>query len=434
MPASARAMALDALLATVGDGRMLDDALETALAGDADARERALARELAFGVCRWWVRLAACRDRLLRRPLKARDLDVAMILALGLYQLEYSRIPAHAAVAESVALAKARGKPWAGGLVNAVLRRFVREREACLDAVDADPCARLAHPRWLLDALRAAWPRDWQRIAAANNQRGPMTLRVNARRQTREQALARLAAAGIAAAPTAHARDGVVLAQPCDVSALPGFAAGELSVQDEAAQLAADLLAPAPGERFLDACAAPGGKLAHVIEREPALATAVAVERDARRTQRLCGTLARLALAADVVTGDAGETSRWWDGTPFECILLDAPCSATGVIRRHPDIKLHRTRGDLARLTLTQRALLESLWRLLARGGRLLYATCSVMPEENAEIVARFLDDHADARSPALQVTWGVPAPPGRQILPGEAGMDGFYYALLAKR
>jgi 16S rRNA (cytosine967-C5)-methyltransferase len=430
----ARGAALDALLATLSRGRFLDEALALACASLPAPRERSLARELAYGTCRFWFRLAAIRDHLLERPLKARDADIGAIIALGIYQLEYLRIPAYAGVAASVELARTRGKRWAGGLVNAVLRRFLRERSACLAAVDRDDTARLAHPQWLLDALARAWPAHREAIAHANNSPGPMSLRVNTRRLTREQALARLADADIAAHALPFARDGLVLHRPRDVAQIPGFADGDFSVQDEAAQLAADLLDAAPGQRLLDACAAPGGKLAHVLERVPDLGAAHAVERDPARVQRLRETVARLGLDARVITGDAGTPQAWWDGRPYDRILLDAPCTATGVIRRHPDIKLLRVACDPQRMAVAQYALLEAVWPLLARGGRLLYATCSVMPEENSGPVKRLLAAHADATAPDLQMACGVPAPPGRQILPGEAGMDGFYYALLAKR
>lgn len=430
----ARSAALDALLATVIHGRFLDEALVTTCAKLPAPRERALARELAYGTCRFWIRLAAIRDQLLERPMKARDADIGAIIALGIYQLEYLRIPAYAGVAASVELAHTRGKRWAGGLVNAVLRRFLRERTACLAVADRDDAARLAHPQWLLDALGRAWPAHREAIAHANNTPGPMSLRVNTRRLTRKQALARLAVAGLDAHPLPFAHDGLVLDKARDVAQIPGFADGDFSVQDQAAQLAADLLDVAPGQRLLDACAAPGGKLAHVLERVPDLGAAHAVERDPARVQRLHDTLTRLGLDAQVITGDAGTPGTWWDGRVYDRILLDAPCTATGVIRRHPDIKLLRDASDPGRMAGVQFALLEAMWPLLARGGRLLYATCSVMPEENSGPVNRLLAAHADATAPDLQMACGVPAPPGRQILPGEAGMDGFYYALLAKR
>ena len=431
-----RGAALAALVATVVRERLLDDALAEPLSRLPDDRERALARELAFGTCRFWFRLAAIRDGLLQRPLRTRDADVGVLIALGLYQLVYSRIPSHAAVAQTVALTAQLDKSWARGLVNALLRRFDRERDARLRAADEDPQALHAHPSWLLRALREAWPDDWQSVVAANNRPGPLTLRVNRRRTSRDASLAALAAQGVPAEPCTYSAEGIRLATPRDVAAIPGFAEGDLSVQDEASQLACGLLAPEPGTRLLDACAAPGGKLAHLLECTPGLGGAVAVERDPGRVQRLEQTLDRLGLSreASTIVADAAEPERWWDGTPFDRILLDAPCSATGVIRRHPDIKLHRRAQDPAARGRLQGRLLEALWPLLARGGRLLYATCSVMPDENAAPVRRFLSGTADAEALAPDVAWGRATPPGRQVLPGDAGMDGFYYALLAKR
>jgi 16S rRNA (cytosine967-C5)-methyltransferase len=429
----AREAALQALLDVLVRGRFLDDALERCLANVSDARERGLARELAYGVCRYWFRLDALGVQLLDRPLKARDKDVAAILALGLYQLEFSRVAPHAAVSETVALCGGIRKQWASGLVNAVLRRFQRERARCVQSAEQSPVARYAHPAWLLDDLRKAWPDHWQDMVSANNAQAAMTLRVNLARSSREQALQMLAAEGVPARATRHSSAGIVLEQPRDVSLLPGFEDGLLSVQDEAAQLSASLLQVESGSRFLDACSAPGGKLAHVLETTVQV-NATALERDAARTRRTAATLDRLHLTARLCNTDACDVSSWWDGVPFERILLDAPCSATGVIRRHPDIKLHRRREDVTTLAATQTGLLEALWPVLARDGRLLYATCSVMPEENASVVTRFASAHGDVELVQPDVTWGVPATAGRQVLPGEAGMDGFYYALLVKR
>jgi len=411
----ARRAALQALRDTITHGQFLDAALDAALRGVEDVRERSLARELSYGVCRFWFRLSAWRDALLQHKLKDKDLDVGILINLGLYQLEYSRIPAHAAVA------------------NAVLRRFIRERDQCLISSDAQPETRLAHPPWLVSALRDAWPDHWQGILAANNAQATMTLRVNTRHGSRAQAIEHLATHAIIAEPTRWCGEGLVLREPRDVGALPGFADGMFSVQDESAQLAAQLLAVCPGQRFLDACAAPGGKFAHVLEKTPRIGHALALDRDAKRAQRIEQTLHRLGLDGHVVTADARDVGRWWDGVPFDRILVDAPCSALGVIRRHPDIKLHRNGADIETLADGQLALLDALWPLLARDGRLLYATCSVMPAENSAPVRRFLRTHTDAHAIDLDVDWGLAAPPGRQILPGQDGMDGFYYALLAR-
>ncbi len=427
-PAAARALAR-----LLRDGASLDTALPDALATVAPG-ERALVSELCYGTLRWHPRLVALSARLLHRPPRARDSDVAALLLLGLYQLQQMRVPPHAAVAETVAGAEALGKRWACGLLNAALRRYLREREALEAAVDADPAAALAHPAWLLERLRDAWPDRWRSIAEANNRRAPMALRVNLARQDRAAYLARLRDAGRAAEPIPHTATGLALAEPCDVDDLPGFADGDVSVQDGAAQLAAPLLAPPPGARVLDACAAPGGKSAALLERRPAPGTLVAIDRSPERLTRLHATLARIGARATVCAADAGDPAGWWDGVPFDAVLLDAPCSGSGVIRRHPDIKLLRRADDLPRLAAEQARLLSALWPLVAPGGCLLYATCSVLPDENDKQIRDFLAAHTDAEEDEIDADWGHPCRHGRQILPGEDGMDGFYYARLRRR
>ncbi|NIR27971.1 MAG: 16S rRNA (cytosine(967)-C(5))-methyltransferase RsmB [Gammaproteobacteria bacterium] len=432
-PASARAAAVETLVRVLAHGRSLTDCLGAELGTRTDPDERALARELCFGVIRWYPRLDAIARELLARPVRRRDQDVHLLILMGLYQLLYTRIPPHAAVAETVAVAAARGKPWARVLVNGVLRRFQRERERILSRSERAPEAVYAHPAWLIEAIREAWSEHWQSILHENNRRPPMSLRVNARRSQRDAYLGSLSHAGIDAHPIAHTSHGVILTEPRDVSKLPGFAAGLVSVQDGAAQLAPELLALAPGQRVLDACAAPGGKTTHILEREPHLAEVVCVERDPARMGLIEDNLARLGLAAGLVCADAGEPGRWWNGEPFHRILLDVPCTATGVIRRHPDIKIHRRASDLPKLAAEQARLLAALWPLLAPGGLLLYATCSVLPQENHIQVERFLETGPDAVVAELSTAWGHPCACGRQILPGEDEMDGFYYALLRK-
>jgi 16S rRNA (cytosine967-C5)-methyltransferase len=429
-----RVVALGAMTAVLGRGRSLSSALEAEAAPLEDPRERALARELAFGVFRWLPRLDAILSCLLKRPLKAKDMDLRAVMLLGLYQLLFTRIPSHAAVSESVALCRRIGKPWSEGLVNAVLRRFQRERAHILHRIDEDEAARYAHPAWLIQAVRRSWPDAWERILEAGNAQAPMTLRVNARLRTRDDYLGSLKAAGLAAAAAPYSSHGLTLRHPVEATALPGFADGAVSVQDAAAQLAAPLLEVRPGQRVLDACAAPGGKTAHLLESEPNLAALVALEKDARRVPLLRGTLARLGLSCRVVHGDAASPRSWWDGKPFDRILIDAPCSATGVIRRHPDIKHHRRQSDVDALVSVQRGLLEALWPLLAQGGLVLYATCSILPQENQQQVQEFVESRSEAAACPIESEWGRAVGPGRQILPGDQGMDGFYYARLAKR
>jgi 16S rRNA (cytosine967-C5)-methyltransferase len=430
---TARSAALQALLAVTRDGETLSQAVPRAVAGLPDARERALAQELAYGVLRWQPRLDAVLLALLIRPLRQGELTLRLVLLLGLYQRLYTRVPPHAALAETIELLGRSGKAWARALATAIFRRLDRETDPVLARADRDPAARHAHPMWLVDTLRRAWPEEWEGILRASNERPPLTVRVSLRRSSREAFAAVLAAAGLAARPTPHAPAGLVVEPAVDTRDLPGFTEGLCSVQDAAAQLAAPLLALAPGLRVLDACAAPGGKTAHILESEPGLAELVAVEREPRRLALLQETLGRLGLVARCLAADAARPQSWWDGPPFDRILLDAPCSATGVIRRHPDIKWRLRSDDLPGLASEQARLLEGLWPLLARGGRLLYATCSILPEENEHQLARFLTAHPEARSVALDVAWGRPRGAGRQTLPGESGMDGFYYALIRR-
>ncbi|GIX31660.1 MAG: ribosomal RNA small subunit methyltransferase B [Porticoccaceae bacterium] len=394
--------------------------------------EASLLRELCYGTLRHHEALAALLARLLHRPRKRLDPEVEALLLVGLYQLRELALPAHAAVHRTVDATAALGKPWARGLVNALLRRYQRERAALEEAIAALPAARTLHPDWLRERIAAAWGERAEAIFAANNARPPMTLRVNRRRTSREAYLERLAAADIAARPAPLAPEGIYLAEPREVAALPGFAEGWASVQDEGAQLAAHLLAPAGGERILDACAAPGGKSCHLLEIA-APRELVALDLDGERLRRLAENLARLGLSATLLAADAADLASWWDGTPFDRVLLDVPCTGTGVIRRHPDIRLLRRPEDVPPLAAAQARLLENLWRVLRPGGTLLYATCSVLPEENDAVVAAFAARHADCRVVPIAAPWGLPTAQGRQLLPAADGSDGFYYALLEK-
>ncbi|WP_404439121.1 16S rRNA (cytosine(967)-C(5))-methyltransferase RsmB [Stutzerimonas chloritidismutans] len=398
-----------------------------------DARDRGLTQELAFGTARWQPRLAGLAERLLQKPFKAADRDVEALLLVGLYQLFYTRIPPHAAIGETVGCAEKLKKPWAKGLLNAVLRNAQRDGEVMFTELERDPVIRFAHPRWLQKSLKAHWPDYWEAICTANNAHPPMMLRVNHRQVERDTYLAELQTAGIEAFACSHSEDGIRLATACDVTQLPGFAEGRISVQDEAAQLAARLLDLAPGQRVLDACCAPGGKTCHILEREPALADVVALDLEPKRLQRVRENLDRLQLNAMLVAADARATDQWWDGQPFQRILLDAPCSATGVIRRHPDIKLARQADDIAPLATLQGEILDALWPTLAVGGVLLYATCSVLPTENRDVIEAFLARMPGARELDLPSGFGIEQSHGRQLFPQENGHDGFYYAKLIK-
>ena len=396
-------------------------------------RDRGLTQDLAFGTARWQPRLSALANKLLQKPFKAADADVEALLLVGLYQLLYTRIPAHAAIGETVGCADKLKKPWAKGLLNAVLRNAQRESEALLAELEHDPVVRTAHPRWLQKSLKAFWPQQWEAICAANNAHPPMILRVNRRHHSRNAYLQLLIEAGIEAQPCAFSQDGIVLAEACDVRNLPGFAEGWISVQDEAAQLAADLLDLAPGQRVLDACCAPGGKTCHILEVEPQLAGVVAVDLEAKRLVRVRENLERLGLSAELIAADGRDTATWWDGKPFQRILLDAPCSATGVIRRHPDIKLTRQPDDIPALAALQGELLDAMWPTLEVGGILLYATCSTLPTENTEVIEAFLARTPGARELDIAGEFGIKQPHGRQLLAQEGGHDGFYYAKLIK-
>ena len=430
-PGSARGVAHALITEVLRDRRSLGASRRRRLDSRLDPREKAFAQELAFGTLRYLPRLDAWLARIAAHP--PRDTAVRALALLGLYQLGFTRVPSHAAVDTSVDLARSTGKPWAAGFVNAVLRRFAAERDA-IERIELAASARLAHPGWLLTAFEQAWPDAWESIARANLERPPMTLRVNMRRMSRRGYLDILSDNGIQARATRRSAEGVTLESPCAVESLPGFDEGFVSVQDEAAQLAAPLLDPPRGSRMLDACAAPGGKTGHILERGAGGVEVVALDHDSRRIEDLRHTLERLGLAAQVRMGDAGKPDVWWDGRRFDRILLDAPCSGTGVIRRHPDIKALRRPEDIDTMASRQSAMLRALWPLLARGGRLLYATCSVLPRENTSIIGSFLTDHADAAVVRIDAAWGRPAGSGRQILPGDDAMDGFFYAALAKR
>lgn len=426
-----RAVAARALVPVItGKGSLarLDDAA-------VPARDRAFLRALCYGVCRTLPRLEALAGELLRSSFKARDVDVQALLLLGIYQLLYLRVPPHAAVGETAGAARLLNKEWATRVLNGCLRRLQRESDELQAKVDHDPSIAWLHPAWLLKTLRQAWPDDWQAIAEANNQPGPMTLRVNRRLGSRDDYLTRLDAIGKTATRCEHAPDGVTLSEPCDIHELPGFADGEASVQDEAAQLTADLMIPAlkdrPDAKVLDACCAPGGKSAHLLEAFDIDLTAL--DNDAVRLARVNATLKRLNLEARLKHADAS-TLDWWDGVPFDAVLLDAPCSGSGVIRRHPDIKRLRRPSDIRDLAGLQGRMLDTLWRTLAPGGTLVYATCSVIPEENANAIDAFLARTEDVKATTPgDVGWGRPAGAGRQLLPVAGGHDGFFYARLTK-
>jgi 16S rRNA (cytosine967-C5)-methyltransferase len=436
--ASARSLAAHAVARILREGVTLDAALKDALAA-ANPKLAPSVRSLSYGAVRGYYRHEAILGRLLSTPVKSLDFLVRALLSVALYEIEDAKTPEYAVVDAAVQTAKATDAVRAAGLINAVLRRYLRERKTLDADIARNPATRHASPVWLADRLRADWPVRWTQLLAAGDAQAPMWLRVNAQRSTTDGYLEKLRDAGIGARAEPRVPLAVALDSPCDVHDLPGFADGVVSVQDLGAQCVAFPLGLAAGQRVLDACAAPGGKTALIAEREPNLAKVVAVDIDPQRLSRVRENLSRGNLSAELVSGDAGAPAPWWDGVPFDRILLDAPCSALGVIRRHPDIRLRKSPSDIDKLPQLQGRLLKSAWQLLRRGGRLVYATCTVTRSENRDLLAAFLRDTPDAISLPAESWEGWPNfgeadEFGRQILPGEAGADGFYYAALVKQ
>jgi 16S rRNA (cytosine967-C5)-methyltransferase len=405
--------------------------LEHALARHVDplpVSARPAGREISYGTLRWLPRLQALAARLQSRPFRSRDRVLNTLLWTGLYQLDQSAEPAYAVVDRSVAIAADLGRRWAGAAINAQLRRFLDQREAIAGTLDVRESHAL--PAWLYDRIRRQWPGRWQEIAAAHTGRPPLTLRVNLHRTTRDRYLGQLGTHGLSAGPTRHAPAGLIVEPPLPVERIPGFIDGLVSVQDESAQLVRDVMDIRDGQRVLDACAAPGGKTCHLLES--ADLELVALDREAR-IGLVRANLERLGLEARVVAGDARHPDAWWDGQPFDRILVDAPCSGSGVVRRHPDIGVLRREEDIAASARHQGVLLDQLWPLLGRGGVLTYSTCSILDEENDEVVAAFVARTPDARS-AMAPVAGERTRHGLRRATGEDGGDGFYYANLRHR
>jgi len=400
-----------------------------------EEKDRALLKELCFGTMRWYPQIAIILKELIKKPLREKDLEIQGLVACGIYQLMHMRKAEHAVTNETVSATHKLNRQWAKGLVNGVLRSFQRQKQDLLAAHANNPVFTTAHPKWLLKHISASWPEDLAAdIVSANNERAPMVLRVNAMRNSRQRYLDMLAQADIEASPTEHSEQGIILASPRDVTELPGFDQGAVSVQDEAAQLAASLLQLRDGDSVLDACCAPGGKTCHILETRSDLGSVLAIDLEPRRLLRVEENLNRLGLNAEIKATDAADLDHWWNGQPFERILLDAPCSASGVIRRHPDIKILRKPADIVKLASIQRRLLERLWQTLSTDGILLYATCSVLPEENDQVIAQFMTDNADAALLTIEADWGITTDFGRQLFPTINGSDGFYYARLQKK
>lgn len=412
--------------------RASDDAGEQAL----NESQAALLRELCFGTCRWYHQLEGVLQQLLDKPLRKKDTDIHCLLLCGLYQLKFLRLPDYAAINETVDACVVMKKNWAKGLINGVLRQYQRMLADPDQAESDNETMRYSHPGWLIGAVKKAWPDHWQDTLDAANQHPPMTLRINALQTTRDEFLATLVERDIQAQPGALTDSAVYLAQGRPVHDIPGFFDGVVSVQDEASQLIPGLLQLKTDHLVLDACAAPGGKTCHMLERQPDLQHITALDIEPRRLARVQDNLTRLALDMARVTlkaADGTQIGSWWDGQMFDRILLDAPCSATGIIRRQPDVKLLRQASDIPRLAALQARLLDALWSTLKPGGVMLYSTCSILPAENADQISAFLTRTTDAEALPIQADWGVSCPVGRQLLPRESAPDGFYFAVLRK-
>ncbi len=401
--------------------------LTDALTESKSHKEANFIQALCYGVCRYYFQLDFMAKKLLDKPLKEKDQDIYLLILIGIYQLQFMHIAPHAAVNETVNATVMIQKVWAKQLVNAVLRRFQREKDDLLKSVQQNEVACHAHPAWMIHLIKKSWPEQYKAILEKNNQQAPLVLRVNTQKISRENYLKKTVDA------KAHeiATEAVVLNEACDIKTLPGFLEGEVSVQDAAAQLCASLLKLEPNQIILDACAAPGGKTSHILEQCPT-AKLTAIDIAESRIGYIHENLNRLKLSATVKCADILDINSWWNGELFDRILLDAPCSATGVIRRHPDIKLLRRQDDIKKLSDHQLLMLKTLWPLLKPEGLLLYSTCSILPAENTDIISAFLEAEPSAKENLIEADWGIKQTHGRQILPGDHGMDGFYYCLLS--
>ncbi len=424
-----RLVAAKIIYKVIKEGQSLPVVLDKSLSKVSASKDRAFIQAICYGTLRYYHYLIFILNQLLRKPLK--DGEVEALALIGLYQLKFMRVKSHAAVSETVSAANK--KPWAKGLLNAVLRNYQREQPSLEALANKNKVASCSHPEWMVDLLTDDWPQYVDAILEENNQKPPMVLRVNQGLISTEAYVQRLQEVGISATISDACSSAIVLQSPVPVEQLPEFRAGLVSVQDTAAQLAAGLLDTKPGHRVLDLCAAPGGKTTHILELQPELKKLIAVDIDASRLLSITENLQRLKLNADCITGDATQPSQWWDGEQFDRILLDAPCSAMGVIRRHPDIKVLRREDDIGKLQDLQQSILDAVWPLLKPGGMLLYVTCSILKQENEQQISAFLSRTSDASELPINSTWGIERQHGKQILTGEKGMDGFYYACLNK-
>ncbi len=460
---SPRALAALIVDAVCHHQQQLDDALYELFSLNPDEKLKPIIHALAYGTMRWLIQLQWITTQLLDKPIRKKDRLIQALILVGLYELRFMGTASHASVNETVTAATILDKPWSKNLVNACLRRYTRSEQDFNARISGDIVLQQSHPQWLIDSIKKAWPDQWQKILDANNSLPPMGLRVNNKLTNRSSYISQLNETGIEHSPMPGSANGLLLSKPVPVSKLPGFEAGLVTVQDGAAQLAAKFLDLKADQTILDACCAPGGKLAHILETIPDTANVTGLDISRDRLNRVKENLQRLHLNCRLIQADvsnidskkenAGQGDAWF-GKLYDRILLDTPCSATGVIRRHPDIKHHRQPEDVTKITVLQAKILNSLWPLLASGGKLVYATCSILPVENDEQIDKFLQTHADAS--ALQpseiftserypenslaakeeeVLKGsvIETSFGCQILPGTLNMDGFYYACLKK-
>lgn len=430
---NARALAATAMLEVV-DGQKSLTSILAYLSKQVADQDKGLLQSLGFGTCRHFFSVNALSKILLDKPLPESARPVQALLWVGLYQLAHSDISEHAAINETVEACEQLKLGKFKGVLNAILRRFQREKDNLLADLKSSEVPHLEHPKWLIKLLKKSWPEHWQDICQQGNIQAPMCLRNNNISQGIGKYLHTLNNANIGSEKGKLALTSIYLNKPCDIQLLPDFAQGSCSVQDEAAQLAAAILDPQAGEYILDACSAPGGKTCHILEHSKNQANVVAIDADAKRLLRVHENLERLKLKATALQGEAQHPETWWDENPFDRILLDVPCSATGVIRRHPDIKLLRKKEDIDNLAVLQGQILRKAWELLKPGGQLLYATCSILPAENSQNIQSFLDEYADATLNKIELNSGLDTGFGWQLFPQENSHDGFFYALLSKK
>ena len=438
-PNNIRALAAKCCYSVVDKGRSLGDELPKQQE-KAALKDKGLLQEICYGVLRFLPELENDVRGLMQKPLTGKQRVFHFLLLVGVYQIKYMRIPDHAAVSETVAGTSTLKNRHMKALINGVLRNFVRANEKKIGVESTSSAYSLPapvqfnHPSWFIKKVQHAYPDKWQSILNANQKKPPMWLRVNRKHHSNESYLKLLSSAGILVKTVDTINEAIELSNPTDVSKLPGFEQGWVSIQDGAAQHAAQLLNCQTDENVLDCCAAPGGKTCHILERTPDIASMTAIDVEASRLVRVEENLNRLGLKANVIAADAANSKTWWQGQLFDKILLDAPCSGTGVIRRHPDIKWLRKASDIDTLVVLQQQILKETWSLLKPGGTLLYATCSILPQENCEQIELFLESNSDAQLIEVDETENKDkVNVGWQLLPGESNMDGFYYAKLLK-